>query len=300
MKKILALFLMLALLTLSLAGCGGGGAAASAELKFSDSTDFETIKALDGKSVTITGYMATLSPLSGDYIYLMNLPYQSCPFCVPNSQQLANTMAVYAAKGVKFEFTDRPVKITGNMKIEDYTDEYGYFYNYRIVDAKYETVDLSQVSAEYALYQALAADGVTAEINEMFNYLMFLCSWTDYQGSGTDESGNAISYYLYPGDAQEILAMEAPYGYAAEEAEDYFPGLINRVRAVGGDSLESLVSMIENARSLAEYARGELDSGNYSYNEAADKYELNNAEALISRFQEVYLIFNEWLTAYEL
>lgn len=300
MKKILAFFLMLALLTLSLAGCGGGNAAVAAELKFSDSTDFETIKALDGKKVTITGYMATLSPLSGDYIYLMNLPYQSCPFCVPNSQQLSNTMAVYAAKGVKFEFTDRPVKVTGNMKIEDYTDEYGYFYNYRITDAQYETVDLSQVSAEYALYQALAADGVTAEINAMFNYLMFLCSWTDYQGSGTDESGNAISYYLYPGDAQEILTMEAPYGYAAEEAEDYFPGLISRIKAVSSTGLENLTGMIEEAQALAEYARGELDSGNYSYNEAADKYELNNAEALISRFQELYLIFNEWLTAYEL
>ena len=129
MKRILSLILLLSLLTLSLAGCGGSNAEEISELKFADSTSFETIQALDGKKVTITGYMATLSPLSGDYIYLMNLPYQSCPFCVPNSTQLANTMAVYAASGVKFEFTDRPVKITGTMKIEDYTDEYGYFYN---------------------------------------------------------------------------------------------------------------------------------------------------------------------------
>ena len=300
MKKTLAFILLLALTALSLAGCGGGKAAEAAGLKFADSVDFETIQALDGKKVTITGYMATLSPLSGDYIYLMNLPYQSCPFCVPNSQQLSNTMAVYAAKGVKFEFTDRPVKITGTMKIEDYTDEYGYFYNYRIIDANYEAVDLSQVSAEYALYQSLAADGVTAEINEMFNYLMFLCSWTDYTGSGMDESGNTISYYLYPGDAEEILKMEAPYGYAAEEAEDYFPGLIRKVQAVSSTGLEDLIGMIEEGQTLAEYARNELASGNYSYDAASDKYALNNAEALYERFQQVYLRFSQWLASYEL
>lgn len=300
MKKMLSLFLLLTLLVLPLAGCSGDRAAEATELKFSDSTDFETIQSLDGKAVTITGYMATLSPLSGDYIYLMNLPYQSCPFCVPNSQQLANTMAVYAAKGVKFEFTDRPVKVTGKMKIEDYSDEYGYFYNYRIVEARYEEVDLSQVSAEYALYQSLAADGVTARINDMFNYLMFLCSWTDYQGSGRDENGNAISYYLYPGDAQEILKTEAPYGYAAEEAADYFPGLIAQVKAISETGLEDLTAMIEEAQYLAEYARGELESGNYSYDAAMDKYTLINAETLYSRFQQVYLRFSEWLAAYEL
>lgn len=300
MKRILSLILLLSLLTLSLAGCGGSNAEEISELKFADSTSFETIQALDGKKVTITGYMATLSPLSGDYIYLMNLPYQSCPFCVPNSTQLANTMAVYAASGVKFEFTDRPVKITGTMKIEDYTDEYGYFYNYRIVDARYEAVDLSQVSEEYALYQSLAADGVTAEINAMFDYLMFLCSWTDYTGGGTDESGNAISYYLYPGDAQQILAAESPYGYAAEEAADYFPGLISKVRSVSSTGLEDLVGMIEEGQSLAEYARNELASGNYSYDETMDKYVLDNAETLYIRFQEVYLRFSEWLASYEL
>lgn len=300
MKKPLSLILLLALISLSLTACGGGKAAEAAELKFADSTDFETIKSLDGKAVTITGYMATLSPLSGDYIYLMNMPYQSCPFCVPNSQQLANTMAVYAAKGVKFEFTDRPVKISGTMKIEDYTDEYGYFYNYRIVDAKYETVDLSQISEAYALYQSLAADGVTAEINSMFNYLMFLCSWTDYTGSATDENGNPVSYYLYPGDAEEILKMEAPYGYAAEEAEDYFPGLVKKVQAVSSTGLEDLVSMIEEAQDLAVYARGELAAGNYSYDAEADQYRLDAAETLYTRFQEVYLRFSEWLASYEL
>ena len=114
--------------------------------EMSDSASLDTLKSLDGKRVTITGYMATLSPLSGEYIYLMNMPYQSCPFCVPNTNQLSNTMAVYAASGSKFEFTDRPVQISGVMRVQDKVDDYGYSYNYYIDDASYTAVDLSSVS----------------------------------------------------------------------------------------------------------------------------------------------------------
>lgn len=296
---ILTLILLLALTAAGLSGCSSGSAEAQA-LSFSESASLETLKKLNGKQVTITGYMATLSPLTGDYIYLMNLPYQSCPFCVPNTQELSNTMAVYAASGVKFEFTDRPVKITGKMKIEDYVDDYGYSYNYRIVDAKYEAVDLSSISEEYALYQSLAADGVTAEINSMFDYLMFLCGWPDYSGSYTDESGNQASYYLYPGDVTSLLEDDGPYGYAGEASADYFPGLVKKVEAVSRTGLESLVEIINEAQAVAEYARGELDNGNYSYDEAADKFTLDNSEELTARFQSAYLKFSEWLTSYEL
>ena len=299
MKKILSFILLLSIVAASLCGCSGGGTKAE-ELKFSDSTSIEVLKKLDGKSVSITGYMATLSPLTGDYIYLMNLPYQSCPFCVPNTQELANTMAVYAADGVKFEFTDRPVKITGKMKIEDYIDDYGYSYNYRIVDAKYEIVDLSNISAEYALYQSLAADGVTAEINAMFDYLLFLCQWNEYTSSYSDENGNLISYYLYPGDVSAILADDGPYGYADKAADDYFPGLVKRVEAISKTELGELVEIINEAQSVAEFARGELESGNYSYDESMDKFMLTNTEALVSRFQDVYMKFSTWLTSYEL
>ena len=78
MKKIISLCLALALAALALSACGGGTQAQ--KLSFAESASIETLTSLDGKTVTLTGYMATLSPLSGEYIYLMNLPYQSCPF----------------------------------------------------------------------------------------------------------------------------------------------------------------------------------------------------------------------------
>ena len=294
--KLMILLLCLALL---LCSCGKDGAQAT-HLSFSESADLSTLNALNGKTVSITGYMATLSPLDGEYIYLMNMPYQSCPFCVPNTAQLANTMAVFAAKGAHFEFTDRPVQITGTLKVEDRVDDFGYSYNYYIADARYEIVDLSNVSAEYALYQSLAEDGVIADINAMFDYLLFVCQWPQYTNGYTDENGNEISYFLYPGDVENILADDGPYGYAAEAAVDYFPALIRRVEAISATGLDELTAIISDAQTLEQQARAELNAGNYTYDEAADQYALNDGEALYSRFQEVYLRFSSWLAEYEL
>ena len=279
--------------------CGSGSAEPTA-LSFKDSASIDAITALKGKPVVITGYMATLSPLDGSYIYLMNLPYQSCPFCVPNTQQLANTMAVYAPKNQKFTYTDRPVRVTGRLELGDFSDEYGYTYNYRVVDATYETVDLSKVSDDYALYTALAEDGVIADVNSMFDYLLFTCQWTEYQGQMTDNSGSPIVYYLYPGDAENLLADTGDYGYAKQASADYYPGLISRVRGVSDTKLEDLVDIVADAAELESYARSELAGGSYTYDSAADKYILDNNDALYNRFYEVYGAFSDWLTKYEL
>ena len=299
MKKLIALALALILAAALLSGCGKGSAEAQ-PLSFAESASLDAIKALNGKQVTLTGYMATLSPLSGEYIYLMNLPYQSCPFCVPNTQQLANTMAVYAPKNGKFTYTDRPIRVTGRMELGDFSDEYGYTYNYRIVDAAYEVVDLSEVSSDYALYNALAEDGVIADVNAMFDYLLFICQWTEYQGGYTDENGSQLSYYLYPGDVENVLADDSAYGYAAQASADYFPGLIRRVRAVSADGLEDLVAILESAQAVEQRARAELADQQYSYDDAADKYVLTNAQELSDLFYDVYGQFSQWLTRYQL
>ena len=299
MRKYLIIMLALALTAVSLTGCGGGKAEA-VTLSFAESASIETIQDLKGKLVSITGYMATLSPLEGDYIYLMNLPFQSCPFCVPNTQQLANTMAVYAAKGTKFNYTDRPVKITGKMDVGQYTDDYGYEYNYRLVDATYEIVDLSEVSEDYALYQSLAEAGMIADVNAMFDYLLFTCEWTEYQGQMADDSGVMVPYYLYPGDAENVLADTGVGGYATQSAPDYFPGLIKRVNAVSPSKLRDLTTIIADAAELEAYARKQLAEGHYKYDDAADKYILDDGQHMSDRFYEVYGRFSQWLTKYQL
>ena len=300
MKKILAISLAAALLLL--AGCSGAapGEEGATALKFTDAVSLETLTALDGKTVSIVGYMATLSPLSGKFLYLMNMPYQSCPFCVPNTTQLANTMAVYAPEGQTFGYTDQAIRVTGTLRIEDYTDEYGYVYNYRIADASYEIVDLAALSEDYALWQSIASDGVVAEINSMFDYLHFLCQWTEYQSGYTDDDGSKVVYFLYPGDVEMYLQDTGPYGYAQEAGEDYFPGLIERIRAISANDLEDLVTIVESAQQVAATALSELRAGNYTYDSAADKYALQKNEELYNAWYDIYSQFALWLAKWEI
>lgn len=300
MKKILAISLAAALLLL--AGCSGAapGEEGATALKFTDAVSLETLTALDGKTVSIVGYMATLSPLSGKFLYLMNMPYQSCPFCVPNTTQLANTMVVYAPEGQTFGYTDQAIRVTGTLRIEDYTDEYGYVYNYRIADASYEIVDLAALSEDYALWQSIASDGVVAEINSMFDYLHFLCQWTEYQSGYTDDDGSEIVYFLYPGDVEMYLQDTGPYGYAQEAGEDYFPGLIERIRAISANDLEDLVTIVESAQQVAATALSELRAGNYTYDSAADKYALQKNEELYNAWYDAYSQFALWLAKWEI
>ena len=63
MNKLISLALLLALAACALAGCGAGSAEAT-PLSFAESASIDTIRSLKGKPVKLTGYMATLSPLS--------------------------------------------------------------------------------------------------------------------------------------------------------------------------------------------------------------------------------------------
>ena len=138
--RLLACLLPVALL-LCATGCGGQQNAKDAiKLSFKAAAGYDYLKTLNGKTVTINGYMATSSPVDGSFMFLMNLPYQSCPFCVPNTSQLSNTMEVYPKGGDSFAFTNQAIKIVGKLVVaekedEPFEDMYGYKFNYKIVDA---------------------------------------------------------------------------------------------------------------------------------------------------------------------
>ena len=131
------------------------------KISFKSATSFEDLKAMDGKAVTINGYMATSSPVDGGYIFLMNLPFQSCPFCVPNTAQLSNTMAVYAPSGDRFTYTTQAIKVVGRLEVAEsidkpFEDEFGYQFGFKIVDATYTILKSEEMSADAARWQKIA------------------------------------------------------------------------------------------------------------------------------------------------
>ena len=305
MKKVISFILISCFAVFVFAACGndnGGDEIIDNTLSFSQANSVEAMQKLDGQQVNIIGYMSTLSPINGSFMYLMNLPYQSCPFCVPNTTQLSNTMAVYAKSGDSFAFTDRAIKVTGTLEFGDYTDEYGYEYGYRITDATYTEVDTSEMSDKMKLWQQLASTNVISDVYNMYEYVNFLCFWPTY--TAEFESGKD---YLYPTDAIHFIETEGAqynYGYA----EGYFDSMIKTIEEVSTTDFITLVENIKKAKSLAERAFADLKAEEYAttteysgaFGDGRSQYKMNNADTYEKEMEAIYREFAEWLAEWEI
>ena len=312
-KQILCVLLSLALL-LAFAGCKKTDTKEATKLSFQAASGYEYLKTLDGTQVTISGYMATSSPVDGSFMFLMNLPYQSCPFCVPNTSQLSNTMEVYPKKGEAFAYTSQAIKIVGTLVVaeredEPFTDKYGYQFNYKIVDATYTIIQADELSAEMALWQKIAETDVVSEIYRMYDYVNFLCAWNTYiVESSTDENGNVVpGYYLFPEDATYFITTEgAQYNYGYKDG--YFDSIIAKIEQVDPTAFADLVANVRDAEALAKKALAELENENYT----AEKkflekfgtedfvYTLNKGKELTDEMNRIYTAFANWIGSWEM
>lgn len=161
MKKILSLLLVL-ILMFSLVACSNDEPEKTNEIpriRFSQSVD--ELKQYDGQTVKINGFMSLLSPINGSLIYLMNIPFQACPYCLPNTTELSNTIAI---KGEDIKFTSLPVEITGTLVFGNFSDSYGYEYTYRIENAKIKELDEKEISEKIKVYYTVAQDDTLGTI----------------------------------------------------------------------------------------------------------------------------------------
>lgn len=314
-KKALASLLLL-LLLFALPCCGNSGTTDEngiVKLSFRAAASYDELKKLNGKQVKINGYMATSSPVDGSFLFLMNLPYQSCPFCKPNTSELSNTMEVYPKKGESFGHTDQAITVTGTLEVADeqnsFTDPYGYVFNFKIVDAEYRIIPAEELNEKMALWQKIAESGLISDLYAMYDYVNFTCAWDTYfVSSYENENGETIpGYYLYAADAINYLKTDGAqwnYGYK----EGYFDELIGKIKKLSTTELSDLVKNVEDAKQLAADAIAELDAGHYSYTRQYvekfgtedDVYTLDKGAELQARMDKLYTDFSNWLGAWEL
>ena len=311
--KAAALLLLAAISLSSLSACGGNNESVT-KLSFKAASGYDYLKSLDGTTVTINGYIATSSPVDGSFIFLMNLPYQSCPFCVPNTSQLSNTMEIYPKKGDSFAYTAQAVKVVGTLVVSDnenepFKDMYGYEFNYKIIDATYTIIKAEELSESMALWQRIAQTDVVNDIYRMYDYVNFLCAWnTYYVNSSKDENGNTQpGYYLHASDAEWFIYTDgAQYNYGYKEG--YFDSIVSKIEAVDKNAFSDLVSNVRRAEALAKRALSELESKNYTseykYIEmfgASDYvFTLINGEELSAEMQKAYTEFANWIGSWEM
>lgn len=295
-------------------GCGETDNGEATRLSFKSASTYEYLKTLDGQRVTINGYMATSSPVDGSFMFLMNLPYQSCPFCVPNTSQLSNTMEVYPKKNQSFPYTTQAIKVTGILQVapsenEYFTDRYGYEFNFKIVDATYQILKAEELGENIALWQKIASSDIISDIYKMYDYVNFLCAWNTYFiNNYTDENGvEHKGFFLYASDAERLIKEDGQqwnYGYK----DGYFDSIIAKIKAIDENAFSSLVANVERAETLAGKALKELDDQNYTseykYVEKFDNYDyvytLTRGDELIEELDNIYQEFSNWLGSWEM
>lgn len=205
MKRILSILLLLCLVV-SLCACSSNTQSEGAtQIKFSQT--IEELRSLDGKQIKINGFMSLLSPLNGELIYLMNIPFQSCPYCIPNTNTLSNTIAVV---GKNIEFTQRPVQITGTLVFGEFFDDYGYEYSYRIENAEIAVLDEKEISEKMRVYYTLSDEDY---ISDVYVALMNLDQVIYHKEYGLppetfDESG-AIPFERYKEICDTVNSLNA-------------------------------------------------------------------------------------------
>ena len=314
-KKLIALTLLATTVLGSFSSCGGKNSEDGIKLSFKSAAAYDYLKTIDGEKVTINGYIATSSPVDGSFIFLMNLPYQSCPFCVPNTTELSNTIEVYPAKGEDFTaFTAQAIKVVGTLVVaenvdEPFTDKYGYTFNYKIVDATYTVIKAEDLSSDMAQWQKIAEAGVVDEVYRMYDYLNFVCSWYQYRvNDRKDAEGQTVpGFYISPDKLEMFLFTDGAqfnYGYK----EGYFDGIIKKIEAIDKNAFSDLVENIKEAEKLAEKALSEIEEGNYTskteydedFGRDMEKYSLNKAEELSGEWERLYYDFAGWIGSWEL
>lgn len=211
-------------------------------------------------------------------------------------------MAVYAKKNSSFKYTDKAISVTGTLKFGNYTDDFGYVYNYRIENATYSEIDTSNMSDTLRLWQSFASTGLLQDIQAMYEYVNFVCFWYTYTAKFT--SGED---YLYPSDAVNFIKNDGTqynYGYVP----GYFDDLVTRIEAVDKEAFSELVQNIRDAEALAGSALSELENKNYHmepegpsgyFGDGRTMYKLDKADEFDAEMQRVYGNFSLWLASWE-
>lgn len=105
-------------------------------LTFSDK-----VKALEGKTVSMRGFMAPPLKAEAKFFVLTEIPMALCPFCSSDSDWPSNIVVVYIDEKSTFVPPSKLIEVTGTLEVGSWTDpETGFVSLLRLVHSSFETV----------------------------------------------------------------------------------------------------------------------------------------------------------------
>ncbi|MPT23011.1 MAG: hypothetical protein E2577_08370 [Starkeya sp.] len=105
-------------------------------LTFSDK-----VKSLNGREVTMRGFMAPPLKAEANFFVLTEIPMSICPFCSSDSDWPDNIVVVYLDRAQTFVQANAPIDVTGRLEVGSWTDpQTGFVSLLRLVGAGFRTV----------------------------------------------------------------------------------------------------------------------------------------------------------------
>lgn len=105
-------------------------------LQFSEKT-----KALEGKSVSMRGFMAPPLKAEAAFFVLTEIPMSLCPFCSSDADWPDNIVVVYLSARQTFTQANQTIEVTGRLETGSWTDpETGFVSLLRLREARYAAV----------------------------------------------------------------------------------------------------------------------------------------------------------------
>lgn len=287
--------------------------AGAVKLSFNSAGNYNYLKGIDGKKVCLKGFMFSASPVDGSFMFLSNMPYQSCPFCALNTSELSNCFEIYPKKNSKFTLLESAICVVGTLKVapsksELFNDKFGYEFLSKIEDGEIKVIDNVEEEGSFELRNAFANTNLLVDLYDMLNYVYFTCKWNEFFVNGYEDTDGTVykGFYLYPEDALYFLTTDKAqwnYGYK----DGYFDKFITDIKKIDETGFNDLIAIINECKETATYAISELNAGHYTREYGyVEKFDTNdyiytlNDKSLASKPDELYNEFSYWLTSFEM
>jgi hypothetical protein len=109
------------------------------ELYKDDLSFSNTAKQLNGKTITIQGFMAPHLKVESDFFVLSNSPVETCPFCASEDEWINTIIFVRMKKRQEAVKPGDLIQVVGRLEIGPQTDAAtGFVSRVRLVDASFQ------------------------------------------------------------------------------------------------------------------------------------------------------------------
>lgn len=119
---------------------------ANQEIAFGDLYERQTVfstlaESLDGKAVTMIGFMAPPLKAEATFFVLTRMPLSVCPFCETEADWPSDIVVIYTDEPISVVPFNFPIRVEGTLQLGTTKDpEMGFVSRVRIIDAEFERV----------------------------------------------------------------------------------------------------------------------------------------------------------------